>query len=212
MMRCVLAATSVFACAAAFAEPLRFEQAFADAPVSLHYTATYQARDGAHGVEAWVDQGTRVKRITDGKLETQAQRADAREAEYAMTVLDRERRIATRITRGSLFQLGNFTDWFELAHALRVPRGAYELARTTVPERVAPAVAPCDWYRLVQEGHASTICWIEAAGLPLVILSESGREVWRVTQFERGPVPATVFEVHDEGFVRNDANSDLERD
>jgi hypothetical protein len=180
--------------------------------VSLHYTALCQARDGGHRMEAWVDQGMRVKRVSDGKLETHAQRADAHEPEYAMTVLDHERRIATRITRTNLFQLGNFTDWFELAHALRVPRGEYELARTTAPAGVPQAIASCDWYRLAQDGHAVTLCWSEAAALPLVILAESGREVWRVTQLERGPVPASVFEVHDEGFVRNDANSDLERD
>ncbi|MDE2604290.1 MAG: hypothetical protein KGL68_00035 [Burkholderiales bacterium] len=198
--------------AAGAAQALRFDQVFADAPVSLHYNAQYQARGASHRLEAWVDRGTRLKRVTDQAVETYAERADARDPEYRMTVLDRQRHIATRIDRTNLMRIGNFTDWFELAHALRVPRGDYRLERAATPAGASRPVAACDWYRVTQDAHASTVCWSRAAALPLSIVAEGGREVWRVTALERGPVAGAVFAIHDEGFVRNDANEDIEHD
>lgn len=205
---------TLFGVAALAAPPadLRFEQAFPEAQASLHYRAEYRARGASHQLEAWVDRGTRLKRVTDGKSETYALRADVREPEYRMTVLDLQRKIATRIDRTSLFRLGRFTDWYELAHALRHPRGAYQLARATAPTGVNRPVAACEWYRLTQEGHSSAICWSREAALPLLIVDERGEEAWRVTLLQRGPVADAVFTVHDEGFVRNDANEDIERD
>lgn len=191
---------------------LSFDQVFTDKPVSLHYRADYQARGASHTLEAWIAGGTRLKRVTDGKVESHAARANARDPEYRMTVLDLDRRISTRIDRTNLFRIGSFTDWFELAHALQHPRGQYALARAEAPAGVPRPVAACDWYALTHDGHAARICWSSAAALPLSIVAEDGREVWRVTSLERGPVPASVFRVHDDGFVRNDANSDIERD
>lgn len=191
---------------------LRFEEVFADAPVSLHYRAEYQARGASHRLEAWMDGGVRLKRVTDGQVASYAERASPQEPEYSLTVLDLQRRISTRIDRSNLFRIGSFTDWFELAHALRHPRAGYELARTAAPAGAARPVAACDWYQLTQEGRSSRVCWSQAAALPLVIVSEEGQEVWRVTQLQRGTVPAAVFEVHDADFVRNDANGDIERD
>jgi hypothetical protein len=36
--------------------------------------------------------------------------------------------------------------------------------------------------------------------------------VWRVATLDRKPIASKTFEIHDEGFVRNDANQDIERD
>jgi hypothetical protein len=35
---------------------------------------------------------------------------------------------------------------------------------------------------------------------------------WRVTSVDHKPIATKVFAVHDEGFIRNDANADIERD
>ncbi|NML42744.1 hypothetical protein HHL11_03205 [Ramlibacter sp. G-1-2-2] len=206
------AALLATAAAAAPERALRFDEAFAEAPVSLHYQAEYQARGASHQLEAWVDRGLRLKRVTDGQVESYAVRASAHEPEYRMTVLDLRRRISTRIDRSNLFRIGSFTDWFELAHALRHPRGDYQLARVSAPAGAGKPLAACDWYQLTQEGRASKVCWSQAAALPLSIVSDEGQEVWRVTQLQRGPVRASVFEVHDRDFVRNDANGDIEKD
>jgi hypothetical protein len=208
----VLLASSAIGAAAAGQGRLRFDDVFADTPVSLHYRAEYESGGASHSLQAWLDRGTRLKRVTDAKVESYAVRASARDPEYRLTVLDRERRISTRIDRTNLFRIGGFTDWFELAHALRHPRGEYELAHANAPAGVRRPVAACDWYRIVRDGHPATICWSRAAALPMAIVGEDGRELWRVTAIERGPVPASVFAAHDEGFVRNDANSDIERD
>jgi hypothetical protein len=198
--------------AAAGPEALRFDTVFADSAVSVHYRADYEARGEHHALEAWVDRGVRLKRVTDGVVETHATRSSASEPEYRMTVLDLQRRIATRIDRTNLFRIGNFTDWFELAHALRHPRGGYALALAEAPAGASRPVAACDWYRLEQDGHASRVCWSRAAALPLSVVAEDGREVWRVASLQLGSVPAQVFVVHDAGFVRNDANRDIATD
>lgn len=198
---------------AAAAEGLRFEDAFtADAASApLHYRATYVARGGEHAVEAWLDAGVRFKRITDGAIEVHAER-DPGDTGFRMTVLDLRRRIATRVDRSSLYRMGQFTDWFELAQALRHPRGDYRLVRSAVPAQAPQALQACDWYALTQDGGTSRICWSASLRLPLLVVSARGDPVWRVTEVDRDPVAAQLFDVDDRGFVRNDVNADLAGD
>jgi len=33
-----------------------------------------------------------------------------------------------------------------------------------------------------------------------------------MTSLDRKPVPAKMFEIHDAGYIRNDANEDIEKD
>src|SRR5213082_3426069 len=95
------------ACAAgAGAKELRFEDAFAaPRPASLHYEARFVAQGGGeHKLEAWREGETRIKRRTDDAVETYAVRR-AGDAEYAMTVLDLRRNLATKIARTNLFRI-----------------------------------------------------------------------------------------------------------
>ena len=192
---------------------LRFEQVFRqdDGAAPLHYQARYLAGGGEHALEVWVDGGSRLKRVTDGALTIHATRTPG-DDDFRMTVLDERRRISTRVDRGSLYRIGKFTEWFELAQALRHPRGDYRLERTAAPDGVPAGVQPCEWYELTQSGQASRICWSAQARLPMLIVSQDGRVQWRVTQVDRKPVSPQQFEVRDEGFVRNDASEDMERD
>jgi hypothetical protein len=49
--------------------------------------------------------------------------------------------------------------------------------------------------------------------LPLVIWSEfKGAAVWRVTAVQRKPIADDIFQLHDTGFVRNDADEDIDND
>lgn len=198
---------------AAQAQDLRFEQVFLqdDGAAPLHYRARYVAGGSEHEVEAWIAGGMRLKRVTDGALEVHAQRTRG-EDEYRLTVLDLQRRIATRIDRASLYRVGHFAEWFELAQVLRHPRGAYTLARTTAPADPGSSAGACDWYTLAQAGQASRICWSAAHRLPLLIVSEQGQVQWRITHVDREPVAPQQFAVHDEGFVRNVASDDIETD
>ncbi len=70
----------------------------------------------------------------------------------------------------------------------------------------------CDWYALAQVGRTTRVCWSARDRFPLLVLAEDGAEVWRVTTLERGPLAADAFAVHDEGFVRNDADEDIRGD
>jgi hypothetical protein len=194
-------------------QTLRFEEVFRqdDGLAPLHYRASYAAGDAQHQLEAWVDRGTRLKRVTDAALEVHAERAQG-DDDFRMTVLDRRRGIATRVDRTSLYRMGNFTDWFELAQGLRHPRGAYRLAASPAPAGAPEAVEPCDWYALTQEGRTTQICWSTESRLPVLVLSAEGRTVWRVTQVDRDAIAAQQFEMHDQGYVHNDATRDVQDD
>jgi hypothetical protein len=56
------------------------------------------------------------------------------------------------------------------------------------------------------------VCWSATAKLPLLIQAADGRTVWRVTSVDHKTIPASVFAIRDAGFIRNDANADIERD
>ena len=206
---------AALACAAsAHAAGLRFEEVFAaGAPSSVHYEARFVVRDGSEQkLEAWRDGGSRVKRRTNDAMETYAVRKPG-EPEYAMMVLDLKRKLLTKIDRTNLFRIGNFTDWFDLAHALRHPRGEYALRRAAAAPSGAPrAVGACLWYDLEQQGRTSHICWSPRAQLPLLVVAGDGRAVWRVTKIEAGRIAPGVFRVNARNFVVNNANEDIERD
>jgi hypothetical protein len=200
------------ASAAARGDSLVFEQVFrAPDRGSVHYRGTYVTQAAEHHVEAWRDGATRLKRVTDETVETHLTR-EAGSADFQMTVLDRQRKIATRIARDNLYRIGNFTDWFDLAHALRHPQGEYRLTRAEAPAAAPKPAGACTWYRLEQGGTASGICWSTRAEVPLLVVSAKGETVWRITSLETRRIPPHVFAIDDRGYVRNDANADIERD
>lgn len=195
------------------AEGPTFEQAFdpRGEPARLHYTAVFASRGGEHRVEVWRAGQRRLKRVTDGALETYVTRRPG-DAEFRMSVLDLRRRIHTRISRTNMYRIGAFFDWFDLAHALRRPKGAYRLATASPPKGVVRAIQPCTWYDLTQGARTTRVCWSARSRLPLLILSGGDRPQWRVTEVDERPIPPNTFRIHDQGFVRNDANQDIGND
>lgn len=198
---------------AAAARPLTFDGAFdrGGGPPGLHFRASFVSRGAEHRLEVWRDGDRRVRRRTDDAVETYAFR-EAAGPEYRLSVLDLKRKLHTRVDRTSLYRLGSFTDWFELAHALRHPRGAYRLTRLRTPPPAPRPLDRCDWYELAEGGRSARICWSARDGIPLVVLGADGEASWWVTALDRAPLPAGTFEIHDDGFVRNDASADLEGD
>lgn len=207
-----LLAAAASAAAAAPAPSLTFEQVFrADDRGSIHYRGTFQTGDIQHRVEVWRDGATRLKRVTDEAVATYVTR-DQAGPEFHLTVLDLQKKIATRIDRSNLYRIGNFTDWFDLAHALRHPKGDYRLVRGSGPVGAPKPLEACSWYLLEQQGMPSQVCWSARSQLPMLIVSGTGETLWRVTSIDRRPIAPPVFAVDDRGFVRNDANEDIERD
>lgn len=211
------AGLSLSAATATPARPLVFEQVFSPAgePGTLHYRAVFKAHGTDHQLEVWRDGERRVKRMTDAALISFAVHKPG-DVDFDLQMLDLHKRISTHIDRTTMYRLGNFTDWFDLTHALRHPKGAYQLVRSTAPAGVASAttvaVAACDWYTLTESGRATRLCWSPADRLPLVILAADGSPAWRVTAVDRTPFAASVFAVPDKGFVLVDAVRDAERD
>jgi hypothetical protein len=198
----------------AAAPALDFDRVFSarGEPTSLHFRARYQAGGGIHGVEVWRDGDRRLKRATDGRITTFARHKPG-EPGYSLDLLDSQRRIHTTISRDNMYRIGSFTDWFDLAHALRHPRAGYRLTAGQPPVRALPATpAPCRWYDLAQAGQTSRICWDAANHLPLLIVANNGALVWRVLAIDHGPVAPATFTIDDRGYVRTDANRDIAAD
>ena len=164
-------------------------------PAATHFQATYVAGGTEHHVEVWRDGERRIRRRTDDKAESFATRK-AGSPDYRLAVLD----------------LDQFTDWFDLGHGLRHPKGDYRLVPAATPHGAEHPIGACTWVALVQGPQTTHVCWSALAKLPLLIQAADGRTVWRVTRVDHKPLPDKVFAIHDEGFIRNDANADIERD
>ncbi len=206
---CAAAAAPLMASAA----ELTFERAFSAAgePPALHFQATVANATSEHRLEIWRDGDRRLKRRTDDAVEIYAARRSG-EVEYQLSVLDLRKRIHTRIDRSNLYRIGGFVDWFDLAHGLRRPSAAYRIARVPAPAGAPRPLEACDWYDLSQGPRRSFVCWSRRSRIPMLVQSETGQVVWRVTALDRRAIPPDAFTVRDEGFVRNDANADIEGD
>lgn len=190
-----------------------FEQVFnaRGEPAATHFDAVYQAAGVQHHVEVWRDGRQRIRRRTDDAADSYAVRK-ASGPDFHLSVLDLKRRIRTDIDRDNLYRIGNFTDWFDLGHGLRHPKGGYTLAASSAPAAAPQAAGACAWYDLSQEGRTTHVCWSAKDRLPLLMLAQDGKPVWRVTRLDHKPIPAATFAIRDQGFIRNDANADIERD
>lgn len=209
-----LALAGILSAAASQAADLDFDKTFAarGEPRQLHYSASYVAGGQPHAVEAWRLRDRRLRRRTDGKLETHLFKP-AGQTEWRMVVLDLPRQIRTDIDRTNLYRIGHFTDWFSMAHALARPHGAYALtALAAAPAAGDKPLSACRWYALAQGAAVSHICWSAALRLPLLITDAAGKTQWRVTAASTQALPAAAFALNDAGFVHNDANADIQTD
>ncbi len=189
-----------------------FEQVFSvkGEPAATHFVATYMAGGTGHQLEVWRD-ATHVRRHTDERSDTIAVR-DRDGTGYRMAVLDLQKKIRTDIDRDNLYRIGHFSDWYDLGHGLRHPKGEYQLTPASAPAAAPAAIAACKWVDLQQGGHVTHVCWSGKSKLPLLMVAEDGRVVWRITALDHRPIERAAFAVQDAGFVRNNANRDIEQD
>lgn len=209
---CMVAA-AVLSAPPSSAATLDFDHVFSTRgePAATHFEATYLAGGAEHHVEVWRDGERRIRRRTDDKAESFALRTPG-SPDYRLSVLDLGKKIRTDIDRDNLYRIGQFTDWFDLGHGLRHPKGAYRLVPAATPHGAAHAIGACEWVALVQGKQTTHVCWSTTAKLPLLIQAADGRTVWRVTHVDHKTIPDKVFAIQDAGFIRNDANADIERD
>jgi len=194
----------------AAAHAATFEQVFSvkGEPAATHFVARYMAAGTEHQLEVWRD-ARHVRRHTDERTDTVA----VRQGEgYRMAVLDLQKKIRTDIDRDNLYRIGNFTDWYDLGHGLRHPKGEYQLTPASAPAGAPAAIAACKWVDLQQGGHVTHVCWSGKSKVPLLMVAKDGRVVWRITEIDHRPIKRDTFAVQDAGFVRNDANKDIEQD
>ncbi|UAJ09540.1 hypothetical protein [Polymorphobacter megasporae] len=207
----LLAAVALTAAAPHPAPSQKFETVFATGgePAMLHFHTDYGTGLAVHHLEVWRDRDKQLKRVTDGLVETYVAHA-ADGIDFRMIIVDNRKRIVTTIDRANLYRLGNFTDWFDLGHGLRHPKGAYMLGPGKAPAGAPKPFAACRWYDLVEGQRTTRICWSTEYHLPLVI-APGGGAIWRVTSIDT-VVPKTAFRIVDKGYVRMNANRDIEPD
>ncbi|MDW3686969.1 hypothetical protein RA280_35580 [Cupriavidus sp. CV2] len=208
-----LAVASAFALPVCAADSLKFDQVFdtRGEPSALHFQVSYASAGSEHRLEVWREGLLRLRRRSDQDVDSFITRP-AGSAEWSMSVLDHQRKIHTRISRTNLFRLGNFSDWFDLAHGLKRPMGPYRLRTAAAPGGAPKAIDRCDWYVLEAGEAGSAVCWSERFCLPLLMLDQQGHVIWRTTAIAIGPLPSDVFDIKDGGYVLNDANADIEPD
>jgi hypothetical protein len=214
-LRLATLSVAVAACASAHAQDLprglQFEDVFSarGEPASLHYAVELPVQGTSHHLEVWRDGDSRVRRSTDGVIDVYALK-QPEDGEFRLSVLDRKRHIHNIIDRTNLYRIGNFTDWYDLAHGLRHPVGTYSLQAAAAPIQEKPAGA-CQWYDLTTK-QTTHICWSQALHIPVLIVAQDANVVWRVTSADSKALSANTFVIHDEGYVRNDTNADIEND
>ncbi len=180
-------------------------------PATLHYRATYQAKGTDHTVEVWRQGDTRIRRSADGVVETYLTKP-GKDPEWHMVVLDQKRQLRSDVDRTALFKVGRFMDWFSFAHAIGHPTAGYTLVAASAPANLPKTLAPCQWYVLTREGHDASVCWSAQYRIPLLISGAPGKVSWRVAGIDTGRLPAATFEIHDAGYIRNNASQDIEND
>ena len=180
-------------------------------PPTLHDKALVLAKGQERPLEVWRDHDRRLKRVTGDDLEVYATKSPG-QTEFSLSILDKKKRIHTRIDRSNLYRIGNFADWFDLEHGLRHPAGPHRIAQTHAPKDAPQAAVPCTWYAITQDPRTTHVCWSTDYRIPALIVAEDGRVLWKLIAADRKPIPAGTFDIHDEGFVRNDANRDIEND
>jgi hypothetical protein len=192
---------------------LSFEKVFdtRGEPASLNYSVRFFAAGIEHHLEVWREGDRRLRRRTDESVEIHATRAPGA-ADFDLSVLDLKKRIHTRIERTNLYRIGNFTDWFDLAHGLRHPKGAFELVHGNAPAQAPAPWGKCDWFDLVEGSRTTHVCWSARVRLPLLLVDSSGKLQWQITAVQTTALPRDTFRIEDRGFVRNDANQDIAGD
>jgi hypothetical protein len=197
----------------AFSATLTFNETFSTKgePKSLQFTANYVQNGKNHQLSVWRDSDRRLKRSTDDVLDTFAFKP-SKQAEFEMVVLDKKRMIRTDINRTNLMRIGNFTDWFDLGHGLKHPMGPHEIKTLPAYASTVPPVKPCRWHELTQGASTTRICWSSTFKLPMLMENATGQIIWKVDTVSMAPIEPNVFQINDAGFVKNDANNDIDRD
>ncbi|HEY2748803.1 MAG TPA: hypothetical protein VGL86_29485 [Polyangia bacterium] len=202
------AATIVLIAAAAAAnEPSKWERLFsAEGGPAVHASARYRdAAGNEHRLELWRTPRA-LRRDTDEKLAMIVERRHGSDDEYHVVQLGQNGR-AYDVSRDSLYRMGSFPEWSQLATMLTRPAG--ELRIDGGAEATTTAGA-CRWYEVTRESARERICWSRAMRLPLVIERWVSGAWARTVTVERAKVEriaATVF--HPQFDV---AHIDIDRD
>jgi hypothetical protein len=195
-----------------FAQGLKFQTVFSEKgePRSVHYLAKYQTQNSQHDVEVWRLGNRQFKKRTDDAIEIVGIKKSGHD-EYTLHVFDLKKRIYTQIDRDNLIKIGNITDWYEMSHALKFPRGDYALVKFKPVKEMPPTAYACDWYSLTQSGSTSKICWSQTNKLPISILNHQDQIVWQIVLLDH-KADEQSFSLNRDGFVFNNANRDIEGD
>jgi hypothetical protein len=178
---------------------------------SIYFEARYiDARGVEHHQQVWREGSSRLRRVTDDRLDLTVERDT--DGEYQYRLGDRARHIMILADRTSLYRVGIFSDWEGLAHGLSEPRGPYELA-TPGGALELSGIARCAWTTMTMKTDfqsTNRICWSADWGVPISIQIKRGNDwvtqfaIMEVRTFE--PSDAT-FQIDGIGYVEIDARA-----
>lgn len=203
---------SLVAQATPAAATLDFEKTFSakGEPKQLHYRASYEDARGKHELEVWREGSTRLRRRTDTAMDLYV--TQLKDGDLQMTLLDHGRKVRTEVSRGALYQLGQFSDWFPLAHSFGKPPRPYTLTALPSAPTQTPPLAACKWYQLDSEPQHAAICWSEKLRLPTLITDTKGTVRWQLLAADQEPPAPAVFTISSPGYVHVDADRDIKAD
>jgi hypothetical protein len=195
-MKCRTAAaigTIAAACTVSAGEPVRWERLFsADGAPAVHAKARYRDAQGKeHRLELWRTKQA-LRRDTDEKLSMIVEHRAGGDDEYHVVQRGEGGR-AYDVSRDSLYRMGSFPEWTQLATLLTRPHGEVHVV---VGGQGKTAAGACRWYEASTDKARERICWSAGMKLPLVVErwdSGSWAAVVTVDEVRVGKVVADVF-------------------
>jgi hypothetical protein len=197
------------AAAASAGEPVRWERLFtADGAPAVHAKMRYRDAQGQeHRLELWRTKQA-LRRDTDEKLSMIVEHKAGGDDEYHVVQRGEGGR-AYDVKRDSLYRMGTFPDWTQLATLLTRPSGEVHVEAGGLGKTAAGA---CRWYEASTDKARERICWSTGVKLPLVVErwdSGSWAAVVTVDEVKVGKVAVDVFHPHVD-VARVDIDRDLD--
>lgn len=166
--------------------PLRWEQLFsADGAPSVHARVRYRDAAGTeHRLELWRTPKA-LRRDTDDALTIVVERRAGGDDQYH--VVRRADGRAYDVSRDTLYRMGSFPAWTQLATLLTRPHG--DVALAPLPRAAEQTAAgSCRWYEATAPKAQERICWSSSLKLPLVIERQANGAWSRLVTVEEAKV------------------------
>lgn len=193
------------------AKELSCQSLFSDEGLAsyFHFNAEYlDKKNNRHRLEYWRKGKEKLRRLTDNKLDAYAYLG--KDGNYTYFVIDKQRQIAVKISRVSLYKTGIFYDWNSLAHILRCD--SKDRLKKLDKKPIKLYGYTCEWYELLKPSEAYRVCWSRQLGIPFLIertQDHQARTIWEIKSLDTKPIDESFFNINTDSLFRIDADEDI---